>query len=389
MEKLHRSLRKAMDFRKEWLSSHGFELAESAFSNLLSELGSEFRRVEDEGKNSSTYDSTKTPYPSTPIRRRAKADYDKFVQQYKNTVPFYTYTPKGEKTNAYVIKGLYEDVEEDDIKNELLELRVQIRNAYVIKGLYEDVEEDDIKNELLELRVQISAVTRFKRSKYPIFMCVVKRSVTLKDLQKAGRYLQHTRVYYEPHTSKKEATQRHKCQQWGHATANCYLSVVRCVKCGQGHKTTACTLPRDQPAKCCNCDEAHPASSSKCSAYIKFLESREQKRTKNGAASAARAASPASPTAHEQTMPSPSTSSPAQAPAERARTTGARSMPPPAVDEDLNSMSEIADIMRDIKRMVNLKAVAVGLRALKEKLQGCRNNFEKAMAIDEFNAGDF
>ncbi|KAK9744304.1 hypothetical protein QE152_g7879 [Popillia japonica] len=372
---------------------------------------------------------------STLVYYRAKADYDKFVQRYKSTVPFYTYTPKGEKTNAYVIKGLHEDVEKDEIKNELL-----------------------------ELGVQVSAVTRFKRSKYPIFMCVVKKSVTLKDLQKAGRYLQHTRVYYEPHTSKKETIQCHKCQQWGHATANCFLSVVRCVKCqqwghatancflsvvrcvkcgqghkaaectlpreqpakcckqrptassachlsvvrcvkcGQGHKAAECTLPREQPAKCCNCGKAHPASSSKCSAYIKFLENREQKRTKNGAASAARAARyvpapppkanawdktrfPPLPT--KQTMPSPSTSSPTQVPAERGRTAGARSAPPPAVDEDLSSMSEIADIMRDIKRMVDLKALAAGLRALKEKLQGCRNNFEKAMAIDEFNAGDF
>ncbi|KAK9738710.1 hypothetical protein QE152_g9577 [Popillia japonica] len=60
-----------------------------------------------------------------------------------------------------------------------------------------------------------------------------------------------------------------------------------------------------------------------------------------------------------------------EAPAERAGATGARSVPPPAVDEDLNSMSEIADIMREIKRMVDLKALAAGLRTLKEKLQGC------------------
>lgn len=79
---------------------------------------------------------------STLVYFKAKTDYDKFVQQHKNSVPFYTYTPKGQKTNAYVIKGLHEDVEESDVKNELL-----------------------------ELGIEVSAVTRFKRSKYPIFVC--------------------------------------------------------------------------------------------------------------------------------------------------------------------------------------------------------------------------
>ncbi|KAK9709952.1 hypothetical protein QE152_g26298 [Popillia japonica] len=289
---------------------------------------------------------------STLVYFKAKTDYDKFVQQHKSSVPFYTYTPKGQKTNAYVIKGLHEDVEESDVKNELLELGIE-------------------------------------------------RSVTLKDLQKSGRYLQHTRVYYEPHTSKKQAIQCHKCQQWGHATANCYLSVIRCVKCGQGHKPSECTLPREQPAKCCNCGEAHPASSSKCPVYLKYIDSREQKKVRSGASAAARAARyvPAPPPKENawdrsrfpplpvrQPMPSPSTSTPVQESAERP---AARPAPPPTVDEETQHMSEIADTMREIKRMVDLKALAAGLKKLKEKLQGCRNNFEKAMAIDEFNAGDF
>lgn len=103
-------------------------------------------------------------------------------------------------------------------------------------------------------------------------MCVVKRSVALKDLQKTARYLQHTRMYYEPHTSKKEAIQCYKCQQWGHTTANCYLPVE-------------CTLPRDRRR-----NAATVASAPKYSVYLKFVENRGQRKLKNGAASAARAA---------------------------------------------------------------------------------------------------
>ncbi|GJQ88762.1 hypothetical protein Trydic_g15418, partial [Trypoxylus dichotomus] len=108
-------------------------------------------------------------------------DYRRFVERYSNEVPFYTYTPRAEKTLAFLIKGLHYECE-------------------------------DVKNELLELNVSVKSVVKFKNTKHLIFMITVPKSVTIKQLQVQVRYLQHTQIYFEPHRSKKDLIQCKKCQ---------------------------------------------------------------------------------------------------------------------------------------------------------------------------------
>ncbi|KAK9710035.1 hypothetical protein QE152_g26280 [Popillia japonica] len=105
-------------------------------------------------------------------------DYKTFLSKYKDLLPFYTYTPRQEKTYAFLIKGLHASVECEDVKSELKELEIDARS-----------------------------VIQFKNSRNPIFMCVVGKNVSLKDLQNKGRYLQRTKVYYEHYINKKEITQ--------------------------------------------------------------------------------------------------------------------------------------------------------------------------------------
>ncbi|GJQ66435.1 hypothetical protein Trydic_g13267 [Trypoxylus dichotomus] len=175
-------------------------------------------------------------------------DYRRFVERYSNEVPFYTYTPRAEKTLAYLIKGLHYECECEDVKNELLELNVCVKT-----------------------------VVKFKNTKHPIFMITVPKSVTIKQLQVQVRYLQHTKIYFEPHRSKKDLIQCKKCQAWGHATANCFLKVTRCVKCAEEHRSFLCKKDREQPARCCNCGGDHPASSTQCPAYKKALAEKQRK----------------------------------------------------------------------------------------------------------------
>lgn len=177
--------------------------------------------------------------------------YKTFIETYTNKLPFYTYTPKGEKTHAYIVKGLPDDAEAEDIQAELREL---------------------------DIRVQ--SVVRFRNTKYPIFMCVTPKNVTINDMRAKARYLQRARVYFEPHLNKKCITQCKKCQAWGHATMNCHLGVARCVKCAGNHLSRECDKEKDTPAKCANCGEDHPASSVKCAVYQREVQRQNDARDK-------------------------------------------------------------------------------------------------------------
>ncbi|KAK9721117.1 hypothetical protein QE152_g21706 [Popillia japonica] len=178
-------------------------------------------------------------------------DYKCFITTYTGVLPFYTYTPRAEKTMAFLIKGLH----------------------------YE-CETEDVKNELVELNFKVLSVVKFKNTKLPIYMITVPKTVNLKLLQTKVRYLQNTRVYFEAHFSKREVIQCKKCQAWGHATSNCFLNVSRCVKCADEHRSFECKKERDIPARCCNCRGDHPASSMECPAYKKALDERNRRSRK-------------------------------------------------------------------------------------------------------------
>ena len=63
------------------------------------------------------------------------------------------------------------------------------------------------------------------------------------------------------------------CQKYGHIHANCPTpDVIKCAKCGEGHKTSTCEATNEQ-LKCVNCllhgtsDCNHAASSTKCPVF--------------------------------------------------------------------------------------------------------------------------
>ncbi|GBP70190.1 Nucleic-acid-binding protein from transposon X-element [Eumeta japonica] len=60
--------------------------------------------------------------------------------------------------------------------------------------------------------------------------------------------------------------QCHRCQAFGHSSANCHRP-QRCVRCGEGHLAADCPRPRDQKPTCTNCQGPHPASDKRCPAF--------------------------------------------------------------------------------------------------------------------------
>lgn len=81
---------------------------------------------------------------------------------------------------------------------------------------------------------------------------------------------------YKP--SKKSGTQCFRCQGFGHASRNCNRP-AQCVKCGLGHPTWECPKKgREEPARCCNCQQDHPANYSQCNERLKYIKRIQSKR---------------------------------------------------------------------------------------------------------------
>lgn len=81
------------------------------------------------------------------------------------------------------------------------------------------------------------------------------------------QYIYHQRVKIEDPRKSKFIVQCHRCQQYGHTKNNC-MRPYRCVKCGEGHKTSDCRKKdRNTPATCALCSCDHPANYKGCTVY--------------------------------------------------------------------------------------------------------------------------
>lgn len=180
--------------------------------------------------------------------------YEDWVLANKNfdtgKIEFHTYTPREEKSHAFVLRGLYHEVDVEEIKDELKTHDVLAKEIYIMKG-----------------------------TKFPSFMVVTTSATTLKNLEQNVKFLDHTVVRWERHNNNKKIIQCHRCQMWGHATSNCRAS-PRCLKCAMEHLTNQCTKSREEPAKCVNCAEAHPANSVACPVYQDKIWQLEKRNTR-------------------------------------------------------------------------------------------------------------
>lgn len=172
----------------------------------------------------------------------------------KENAAFLTYTRKDEKVPKMVIKGL---------------------PSYV---------EDDLPDELNKLGFPGISVSQLKTQKVstlpcPPFLVVLPAGTDIAKFRKI-KYLFNCVVIIQKFTPKKSAgTQCYRCQSFGHASRNCNMP-ARCVKCTEPHATSECPKKdRIEPARCCNCDQNHPANYNKCEyrlAYLKRVQSRRE-----------------------------------------------------------------------------------------------------------------
>lgn len=162
--------------------------------------------------------------------------------------PFHSYTPKSEKKHAFVLNGLH-CTHTDETKA--------------------DTTPDDIKLELQQkYNLKIANVYRMRTTRNPLFMVVTSHDTSLKQLDDKVKYLMYTRISWERVHNRKRMIQCHRCQQWGHATANCG-AYIKCLKCAEKHWTKDCEKDRDTPATCANCGGSHTANHLECPEYVR------------------------------------------------------------------------------------------------------------------------
>ena len=67
--------------------------------------------------------------------------------------------------------------------------------------------------------------------------------------------------------------QCHRCQAFGHSSAN-YYRMAKCLRCAGDHLASDCPHPRKQEPKCTNCGGAHAANDRRCPVFRKEARKR-------------------------------------------------------------------------------------------------------------------
>lgn len=279
-------------------------------------------------------------------------------EQYR--VHFHTYTPTAEKTHAFVIRGLDNKPDTEEVQRALLE----------------------------EHELETQAVYALQTQR-PLYMIITSSAITLRYLKQTLRYLMAVKITVEERRNRKRIIQCHRCQTWGHATSNCYRP-ARCLKCAGPHLTKTCSKPREEPAKCANCNGPHPANATSCRVYQDKLAARDQQPPNRqntyidapppaqNAWSSRRLQSQQSQQQQSQT-PTARSAPPASRPREDYPALPVRSQsrqvplqrsqqPQQGSRQELNPLEETRQIMADIRRLIDLNEVNRALKDLREQL---------------------
>ena len=142
-----------------------------------------------------------------------------------------------------------------------------------MKGINGDYTADEIKNEILELKLQnihIIKVSKinFNKNKPDLyhFLIQLTSDSSPTELTKI-KSIACQKAKWEP-LKKKEIYQCRKCQRVGHSSINCPRK-YRCVKCKDSHDPGQCKIDKETAEKknlyCVNCESfGHPASYRGC-----------------------------------------------------------------------------------------------------------------------------
>lgn len=160
-------------------------------------------------------------------------------------------------------RDLYKLLKEQKIQFHTYELRSEKPLKIVIKGVPQEMEEQEIKEDLEAQSYPITKITRMKGKRGPMPMVLVEIGREYKSIYNQLKHCCGLAIQIEPLEKKSEIIQCHRCQLFGHIQKNCHAN-YRCMKCADNHSTHECNKPSTTPPKCANCGEAHLSISRRC-----------------------------------------------------------------------------------------------------------------------------
>nr|CAI5847719.1 unnamed protein product [Callosobruchus analis]CAI5865709.1 unnamed protein product [Callosobruchus analis] len=215
-------------------------------------------------------------------------------------------------------------------------------------------------------------------------MLITDNKTKLNYLNNNVRFILNTKILWERRQSERPIIQCHRCQRWGHATSNCQRQ-PRCLKCAASHLTNECLKTRETPATCANCQGDHPANFSKCPVYVSRLELLEEKREK-----ITERFMPAQPPAfnaweRRRQQQQSGLTDPVTRPV-NMRSGGPTSAAMPDVRESVGTFNSIADEVKKLNNLVNLKGLLEAFRDLNKLLEGALSPHEKFITFAQFTS---
>lgn len=208
------------------------------FSDKIAEI-SRYAKANNIGFTLKNYNSRKTI-----INTQTEDSYRKMKAHLKERcINYITYTPKADRKNILVVKGIHPSYTDEDIKEELK-----------LEGIP-------------AIKVSIFRSTKAKDKKFNCHVVEVDKSTPIADIIKKTLIL-NQRVHWE-HFKSSGIGQCKNCQGYGHSATNCGMPYV-CVKCKDKHAPGEC--PRKdstgQDVYCANCKTTgHPANYKGCPVY--------------------------------------------------------------------------------------------------------------------------
>lgn len=220
----------------------------------------EFTGKEDDHEGFFIFKEKKTPAPPTIMienynntKRIVQILQETQIKHTRKYIKNYVVV-NTEENNTH--KKLIEHLKTNNLKHYTFTTKEDKNHAFVIRGLDHDPEVDELFEELQKTKLNVNKVVKLANTARPLYMVLTDTSVTLAKLQEKIKIIFHTKIKWELLKNKKEITQCHRCQRWGHVASNCSMD-PRCLKCAAPHFTHTCTKSPDTPAKCCNCGGRH------------------------------------------------------------------------------------------------------------------------------------
>lgn len=143
------------------------------------------------------------------------------------------------------------------------QLKSEKKLKIVLRGVPQDITDEEIIEDLKEQDYPIDKTTRMKgKNGLPAPLVLVEISRDYKSIFNLTEVC-GLAIKVESLRTRTEIVQCHKCQLFGHTQANCNID-YRCMKCGGDHSTHLCTKPKTTAPKCANCAGEHLSTFIKC-----------------------------------------------------------------------------------------------------------------------------